>query len=378
MKSLQEIVKELIELKQEGAYWDFKRQWYGKSKKDDMLLDIICMSNNLVNKDAYIIIGVDEEDDYTTIDVSSDEDRRTTENIVSFLRTKEFAGEIRPRVTVETVFIESNAIDVIVIHNSNDTPYYLKKKSGKVRPYNIYTRVQDTNTPCDSSADIHNVELLWKKRFGMLLTPLEKCKMYLKDKENWVQKDYYNEIMHYKLFPEFTIETDFETEKYKDGYEYYMFNQIDMDTISWASVYIKYYQTVLFQTFAVCLDGGRYFAVVPDLEFVKFSDRELLYAYMIKDDLKNNLNELFFNDTDITERRAHNVYMNGILVFESEKEKVLFEKYVQDNWDDSCEKMLENIRQPLLPNDGLDYDYMVDQYKKVQVMQKMLREYRLG
>lgn len=36
MKSLQDIIRELIELKQEGAYWDFKRQWYGKSKNDNV------------------------------------------------------------------------------------------------------------------------------------------------------------------------------------------------------------------------------------------------------------------------------------------------------------------------------------------------------
>ena len=29
---------------------------------------------------------------------------------------------------------------------------------------NIYTRVMDTNTAKDKSADIHHVEYLWKKR----------------------------------------------------------------------------------------------------------------------------------------------------------------------------------------------------------------------
>ena len=54
-------IQDLISLKQEGAYWDFKREWYSQNKKDDLLHDIICMSNNLSNRDAYIIIGVDEE-----------------------------------------------------------------------------------------------------------------------------------------------------------------------------------------------------------------------------------------------------------------------------------------------------------------------------
>ena len=50
---------ELINLKQEGEYWDFKRQWH--ENKTDLLHDIICMANNLSNNDGYIIIGIDEK-----------------------------------------------------------------------------------------------------------------------------------------------------------------------------------------------------------------------------------------------------------------------------------------------------------------------------
>lgn len=46
---------ELIELHQEGEYWDFKKDWYEKNKDSRMLIDIICMANNLVNRDTYIV-----------------------------------------------------------------------------------------------------------------------------------------------------------------------------------------------------------------------------------------------------------------------------------------------------------------------------------
>lgn len=50
---LSELQKEeilgLISLKQEGAYWDFKKEWYEEGKQPDLLHDIICMSNNLEN-----------------------------------------------------------------------------------------------------------------------------------------------------------------------------------------------------------------------------------------------------------------------------------------------------------------------------------------
>ena len=41
--SLNEEVTNLIRLRQEGSFWDFKKQWY--TNKSDMLHDIICMFN---------------------------------------------------------------------------------------------------------------------------------------------------------------------------------------------------------------------------------------------------------------------------------------------------------------------------------------------
>lgn len=89
----------LIHLKQEGGYWDFKRQWH--ENNTDLLHDIICMANNLENRDAYIIIGIDEENDYSFLDISNDCNRKNTQNIVDFLKDKKFSGGIRPTVYVQ-------------------------------------------------------------------------------------------------------------------------------------------------------------------------------------------------------------------------------------------------------------------------------------
>ena len=82
--SLREEVIRLISLQQEGGYWDFKREWH--EKKDKLLLDIICMANNLHNRDAYIIIGVDEENGYRITDVKDDPNRKNTQKLVDFLK----------------------------------------------------------------------------------------------------------------------------------------------------------------------------------------------------------------------------------------------------------------------------------------------------
>lgn len=74
---IQEIY-ELISYKQEGAYWDFKKEWYAEGKLADLLHDIICMANNMENRDAYIIIGIDEENDYKVNDLTNANDRKST------------------------------------------------------------------------------------------------------------------------------------------------------------------------------------------------------------------------------------------------------------------------------------------------------------
>lgn len=98
MFSFREEVLRLIALRQEGEYWDFKKEWH--KSKPDLLHDIICMANNITNHDGLIIIGVDEETDYSICNVANDQNRKKTQDIVAFLREKKFAGGIRPTVYV--------------------------------------------------------------------------------------------------------------------------------------------------------------------------------------------------------------------------------------------------------------------------------------
>ena len=122
-----EKIYNLISQKQEGAYWDFKREWYSKEKQADLLHDIICMANNMECRDAYIIIGIDEEKECSIQDVKNDSNRRNTQKMVDFLRDKKFAGGVRPRVVVEPLQVEDGEIDIIIIKNDYYTPYFLEE-----------------------------------------------------------------------------------------------------------------------------------------------------------------------------------------------------------------------------------------------------------
>lgn len=83
------------------------------------------MENNLTNRDAYI----DEQSDYSICSVENDPNRRNTQMLTDFLRGKKFACDIRPTVTIETIEFPKGIIDVIVVHNRLDTPFFSRNHS---------------------------------------------------------------------------------------------------------------------------------------------------------------------------------------------------------------------------------------------------------
>ena len=103
MISFKEEVLRLIAFQQEGEHWDFKKEWH--KNKSDLLHDIICMANNLSNHDGLIIIGVNEETDYATCDITNDPNRRKTQDIVTFLRDKKFADGKRDSELMQLLWI---------------------------------------------------------------------------------------------------------------------------------------------------------------------------------------------------------------------------------------------------------------------------------
>ena len=85
MKKDQQFKEEILKLinkKQEGGYWDFKLKWHDNNI--DLLHDILCMANNLENRDAYIIFGVKDKDFSIKGVDTNDKNRKNTNDIVLF------------------------------------------------------------------------------------------------------------------------------------------------------------------------------------------------------------------------------------------------------------------------------------------------------
>lgn len=367
-------IEGLIATKKEGEYWDFKFQHH--DNKADLLLDIMCMANNLVDRDAYIIYGV--ADSGTVVGVLNDQKRLNQQQIIDFLTSKKFAGGIRPVVEVDTLNINNKEVDVFIIKNSTSTPYFLideYKDRGRIVLSNaIYTRVGDTNTSINKSADIDHIEYLWKKRFLLTRSPLKQVENKLHNKSDWQQIDnrYYN-----KYEPAYTIELEDDDLGYGNNmfYSYLMMNP----KTSFGMLKISHHKTELFKQQIVYLDSGRYLTVVPEWRFLQMDRNSSVsygYKYFIKNSLQYNLHLFLFDEENDEAYYARRRFYKAVLVFESEIEKNGFETYVIFN----KERFLADVSDNVENDESLEEAKLHDNEKIAigLVLVKMLEEYRIG
>lgn len=357
---LHDEISELISLGAEGEYWDFKRDWYDNSA---LLHDIICMANNLSNRDAYIIIGVDNCGSVLGV---TGKDRKNQQNVIDFLKDKNFAGGVRPTVYVRPLKIESRKIDVIIIKNSTHTPYYLTDDYRGVLKGNIYTRIGDTNTPKIKTADIDKVIILWKKRFGIDLIPLKKMERLLINPKDWLPmgtdgKHSTNNykcrsVWYNKANPEFTISYRINEGQFDKGridvVESSMFwmNKLPRPLHN-AYVYelsVNYHSTVMYSSFAVSADGFRFERLLwKSKPLLRDSDHcYIQYAFIEKDSLEFLLDVWLCNRYETIQQTEDSCYSSPLKpwrkcysylhrnpyavvpVFESSEEHKLFIEYV--------------------------------------------------
>lgn len=350
MELLKKIVS-LIETKREDDYWDFKEQWH--NNKADLLHDIICLANNRVDMEAYLIIGVRDKT-FEVIGVENDICRKNQQNLIDFLNDKPFAGGIRPSIELKTLTIESHEVDIIVIKNSTDTPYFLtdnyRDKSECVCKYAIYTRIKDTNTPKDKNADLNQIEFLWKKRFLLNRSPIERLFNSLNDFDNWQEQ--HSDVMHITSFynrfnPEYTISlvSDDDYDEKAEFYAYVFANK----SVHYGQIIVKYFNTEVYSSQYVTLDGGRYTVPVPSWQFVSettFSDT-ITYKCYQSDDYDYKLFDFINYKSNFEEEYYKSQYFDTLLIFKNENEKDKFNAFIKANFKyiyEKIQKEKENIK----------------------------------
>lgn len=315
-------IEELLALGYEGGYWDFKEDY--SDVKEDKLIDIICMANNLCNRDAYIIYGAADNGEVIGIE-NTKAHRATTGELIKFLRARQFAGDNIPNVEVKTLNIQKHEIDVLVVFNSRKTPYYLAKEfnpshdvNKSVRAGAIYTRTLDMNTPRRETANYAVTEYLWKKRFGYDIKPYERYSILLDDYMGWSDTNWDTiKYQYYKELPEYKISVG-ESEK---GYETLRFFYDD-PAMLYAELHMDYYGTTLYETELWYMDCGR--CIIPKPEH-KSLGMEYLYLYFIQNSIDGKLLTL------ITQGKGRCQNRTGqdvpVLIFADEQEQLNFESY---------------------------------------------------
>lgn len=389
---LDEIVREFYYQETEGEYWDFKEKPYfyeGQSEKDknkkkgDLLHDIICMANNLSNRDAYIIMGIQDKPVKIT-GVKQFSNKWTQESYQDFLQNLTWAGDIIP--TVEFRTINNGDLDVLIIKKSNRVPFYITKNYGKVRENRIYVRKGSKNTAIDSQANIDDIEKLFKFRLGIIPFPKERVITYIDDTENWVKmKSSYESISwYYDPFPEFTI--DLIDDPQNDELRTPVYALIHPNArSSWQILRLKYHQTILLEFTSHYIDECRGLSVQPQFNFLKFSngfdDIKLnsTYYYYLHDSIEIKLmyllKELLEQDGDAWKR-----HLSLIPVFYSDDERKAIEIYIEENKDNIIMKIEKESEKVCL---GYNYDgdeerskWDKEEIAVTKVVKKILNEYR--
>lgn len=373
---LREEVINLIFSRREGEYWDFKQKHH--TNQSDLLHDIICMANNRADRDGYIIFGV-TDDEFNIVGVNNDENRKNQQQIIDFLKDKKFASGIRPTIELKTIYIEYHEIDVLVVKNTTDTPYYMVESFKGIMSNYIYTRIGDTNTPKDRSADINHIEYLWKKRFLLNKPPLQQIENKLKYKEEWKEED----STYYNIYnPEFKICIIDEDDEYErrrpEFYAYNMYNP----SVMYRELQIKYFETKLYSRDLVVLDSGRFRTPTPEWGFLRFGEYrsrpDYDFKYYIKDSLDYKILEFILKDEDEEAHYAYNHLCDVVLVFENLLEKETFINYVELNkciLDTLIEKSKEKYSYIDI-NNKRERDMVVKRLKIGTALNKMLDDFR--
>lgn len=350
---------ELLHLGVEGEYWDFKEKPYffeGQSDKDknkkkgDLLHDIICMANNLSNRDAFIIMGIQDKPVKIT-GAKQFSNKWTQESYQDFLQNLTWAGDMIPIVEFRT--IHNGELDVLIIKKSNRVPFYITKKCNKVRENQIYVRKGSKNTAIDSQAEIGDIEKLFEFRFGLTPYPKERVINYISDHGHWIEmkEDYETRSWYYEKFPEYTIELSRDPDNETLASPDYAYVQMNCKS-SWQILRVKYHQTTLMEYTAHYVDETRGVVVAPRFSSIKIREDETLlstkqYCYYFQEcteiKLMFLLQDLLRQGTLVLEN-----HLALIPIYKNDEEKSKVENIINKNKEDFNFKMEHEILKSII------------------------------
>ncbi|MCY3883924.1 MAG: ATP-binding protein, partial [Gammaproteobacteria bacterium] len=313
------VVLDLIRWQSEGTHWDFKREHH--KDNGDLIHDVLSLANCNHKGDRYLIFGVDDLD-YSIHGIENDAGRKTQADIAALFRdnAKNFSENIVPKFQLEEIILCGKTLDILVIEDVAKKPYSLIKPVHGVRPYYIYTRANDTNTPRDDSAKSYEVEKMWRQRFGLDLTPSERVKQYLLDADWSSMEDNQEQVYFHNQFPEFTIRS-VDAADYMACHEEWTRGEIRSDTNSANFFEIRYHQTLIARVRYVVFDDTKKVCVAPKWEALKsgriyFYEKEsveyALHRFLCRQQNRDDSKELPIKGGTNSASNARNRWPEGL------------------------------------------------------------------
>ncbi len=341
MELLKEIVDIFILSKKESDTWDFKLCHHRNSLQ--LVKDIICLANVISEEDRYLILGV--SDQFEIKGLANDENRRTQADIINILRDAKFAEDRYPDIFLQT--IDEYDIDVIIIKNRPEKPYYLKEimsKEGKnLYPGTVYSRVRDTNTPTNRSAESRLIEEMWKERFGLNIHPVDRICSLLKDDSVWIHDIGNKKYAYNEQYPEFRFELKGVNE-FQDEISYFFINESSFK----GNVKFLYNSTILFEMTYVYLDEMRQILPFPD---ITVAARKPFY-YLLRDSKKGAFFKfLVRNNYNSFERDGE---IEPIVILEDNADLNRFKRIIEENMEKIEEYELSYSAEKAVASTGRD------------------------
>ena len=368
---LTDLVKLCISRGHEGDFWDFKQEWH--KDMPALIKDIICFVNTVHSENCYLIFGI--SDDCRVVGMK--QSRYELANIIDALSKLEFATIDVPEITLDTIVLDSIEVDVLTILNTDNTPIYLRKPYGKMRPGCIYLRKGDRNTPDNSNALFGDIEMLWKKRFRLTKPPLEYIKNHLNNQLEWNE----TQDCYYNIFrPEYVLEHVYDESDRDLRAEFYAYAMTN-EHVVYSSIVVKCSGTIVDNYQIVALDGGRYTTPTPEWGFLgkRLTENgpEFSYKYFLKDSFRYSLHSFMYHEENGEERYAHDDLMDIVLLFDSVDEKNEFERYVEYHIQNLRDRVdAQNEYSYVRADSEAETRFIIHRLRIARVLQSILKEYR--
>ena len=263
-QTLGRTVADLIGRRGEGVYWDFKIEHHADTWK--LAHDVLCLANAEHDGPRFLIFGVNDEG-FNVRSIEQDSGRRTQADIATLFRdnARKFFQSRFPTFHLQEIEINGALVDVLVIEDEPKKPYYLVERVERRPAHHIYTRVCDTNTATNAAAQPHEIERMWRERFGLDEPALERATRLLAEPAAWWISESEMDGCHHRVFPEFTLKAA-SAESHMACNEEWTRGEVRTDDNCAGWYELRCHQTVLRQVRYVGFDNRKKSMVAPDWE----------------------------------------------------------------------------------------------------------------